>query len=366
VAKVVLRNLVKRYGEIVAVNNINLEIEEKEFIVLVGPSGCGKTTTLRMIAGLEDVTQGEIYIGGRFVNDVAPKDRNITMVFQSYALYPHLNVYKNIAFGLKLRRTPREEIDARVKHAAEILGISDLLTRKPRQLSGGQRQRVALGRAIVRQPEVFLFDEPLSNLDAKLRANMRSELIRLHDRLGATMIHVTHDQLEAMTMGDRIVVMNDGVIQQVGTPIEVYNHPANLFVAGFIGSPEMNFFRGDLVSEDGKLWIDLRDFRLALPPEKARACERRVGSTVIFGIRPEHISDHPGERGQGEMEKVEALVEVMEPVGSEIIVDLATERHSFVARMEQQTHARMRATLPVYFDMRHSHVFDPQTEQVIA
>ena len=253
-AQVTLRNLVKKFSEeVVAVNNVNLEIEDKEFVVLVGPSGCGKTTTLRMVAGLEEISAGEIYIGDRLVNDVPPKDRNIAMVFQNYALYPHMTVYKNMAFSLKLRRTPRDEIARRVKTAADILGIGDLLERKPKELSGGQRQRVAVGRAIVRQPEVFLFDEPLSNLDAKLRVNMRAELIKLHDRLDATMLYVTHDQVEAMTMGDRIVVMRNGFIQQVGPPMEVYNQPQNQFVAGFIGSPPMNFLEARLVSENGGL-----------------------------------------------------------------------------------------------------------------
>src|SRR5919197_2471158 len=269
-ANVMLQDLTKSFDKVVAVNRINLEIPDKEFVVFVGPSGCGKTTTLRMIAGLEEGSEGTIMIGDRIVNDIPPKDRNIAMVFQNYALYPHMNVYKNMAFGLKLRRTPKPEIDRRVREAARILGIEDLLDRKPRQLSGGQRQRVAVGRAIVRQPEVFLFDETLSNLDAKLRVQMRAELIKLHERLDATMIYVTHDQVEAMTMGDRIVVMRNGFIQQVGPPMEVYNQPQNQFVAGFIGSPPMNFLEARLVADDGGLAVDFQGLRLPLPPQKAK------------------------------------------------------------------------------------------------
>src|SRR5437016_2121365 len=269
-AGVTLRNLTKTFKSVVAVDNVSLEIKDKEFLVLVGPSGCGKTTALRMVAGLEEATSGEILIGDRLVNDVSPKDRNIAMVFQNYALYPHMTVYKNMAFSLKLRRTPKGEIERRVKAAADILGIGDLLDRKPKQLSGGQRQRVAVGRAIVRQPEVFLFDEPLSNLDAKLRVNMRAELIKLHERLDATMIYVTHDQVEAMTMGDRIVVMRNGFIQQVGPPMEVYNQPQNQFVAGFIGSPPMNFLDARLVTDNGGVAVDLQGMRLPLPPQQAK------------------------------------------------------------------------------------------------
>ena len=264
-ASVTLQDLSKRFDKVTAVNQINLEIPDKEFVVFVGPSGCGKTTTLRMIAGLEETSDGTILIGDRVVNDVPPKDRNIAMVFQNYALYPHMDVYKNMAFGLKLRRTPKPEIDRRVREAARILGIEGLLNRKPRELSGGQRQRVAVGRAIVRQPEVFLFDEPLSNLDAKLRVQMRSELIKLHYQLEATMIYVTHDQVEAMTMGDRIVIMNNGEIQQVGAPMDVYDHPGHMFVAGFIGSPAMNFFQGKLTAQNSDLFVDLGKFTVKLP-----------------------------------------------------------------------------------------------------
>src|ERR671925_1546306 len=295
-ASVTLQDLTKRFDKVTAVDRINLEIPDKEFVVFVGPSGCGKTTTLRMIAGLEEASEGTIMIGDRIVNDIPPKDRNIAMVFQNYALYPHMNVYKNMAFGLKLRRTPKPEIERRVREAARILGIVELLDRKPRQLSGGQRQRVAVGRAIVRQPEVFLFDEPLSNLDAKLRVNMRAELIKLHERLDATMIYVTHDQVEAMTMGDRIVVMRNGFIQQVGPPMEVYNQPQNQFVAGFIGSPPMNFLDAHLVSDNGGLAVDLQGMRLPLPPQQAKSAEAYANKKVVFGIRPEDILSTPEQK----------------------------------------------------------------------
>lgn len=364
-AQVILSSLVKRFSEeVVAVNNVNLEIQDKEFIVLVGPSGCGKTTTLRMVAGLEDITAGEIFIGDRLVNDVPPKDRNIAMVFQNYALYPHMTVYKNMAFALKLRKTPKEEIDRRVKAAADILGIGELLERKPKQLSGGQRQRVAVGRAIVRQPEVFLFDEPLSNLDAKLRVNMRAELIKLHERLDATMIYVTHDQVEAMTMGDRIVVMRDGFIQQVGPPMEVYNQPVNQFVAGFIGSPPMNFLDARLIHEDGVFLIDLQGMRLPLPAEKAKAVEAYVNKDIVFGLRPEDILPSTEVDGK-RLAPLRATVEVIEPLGPEIILELSARGYTFTARMDPQLRARMHEDLQIYFDMGRAHLFDRQTEQAI-
>ena len=364
-AQVTLRNLVKKFSEeVVAVNNVNLEIEDKEFVVLVGPSGCGKTTTLRMVAGLEDISAGEIYIGDRLVNDVPPKDRNIAMVFQNYALYPHMTVYKNMAFSLKLRRTPKDEIARRVKTAADILGIGDLLERKPKQLSGGQRQRVAVGRAIVRQPEVFLFDEPLSNLDAKLRVNMRAELIKLHDRLDATMIYVTHDQVEAMTMGDRIVVMRNGFIQQVGPPMEVYNQPQNQFVAGFIGSPPMNFLDARLVSDNGGLAVDIQGTRLPLPPQKVKSAEAYTNKNVVFGIRPEDILATP-EKKSAYLTPIRATVEVLEPLGAEIVLELSYKGYAFTARMDPQMRAKMHDEIEVYFDMERVHLFDPQTEQAI-
>jgi multiple sugar transport system ATP-binding protein len=359
-ASVTLQDLTKRFDKVVAVNRINLEIPDKEFVVFVGPSGCGKTTTLRMIAGLEEATEGTIMIGDRVVNDVPPKDRNIAMVFQNYALYPHMNVYKNMAFGLKLRRTPKPEIDRRVREAARILGIEDLLDRKPRQLSGGQRQRVAVGRAIVRQPEVFLFDEPLSNLDAKLRVQMRSELIKLHYQLEATMIYVTHDQVEAMTMGDRIVIMNNGEIQQVGAPMEVYDHPVNLFVAGFIGSPSMNFFPGRLIVQNSDLYVDLGKFSVKLPKSHQDLYGGHVNRKVVFGIRPENISDRPESDGYPQ-ERVPARVNVVEPLGSEVIVELSAGDHTFVARFDPTTAARPMHEMAVYFDMQRFHLFDADT-----
>src|SRR5512136_240006 len=288
-ASVKYDHVYKRYGEVVAVNDLCIDIADKEFLVFVGPSGCGKTTSLRLLAGLEEISDGNIYIGDRLVNDVAPKDRNIAMVFQSYALYPHMSVYDNMAFGLKLRKVPKAEIDKRVKQAAEILGIAQLLDRKPRQLSGGQRQRVAVGRAIVRDPAVFLFDEPLSNLDAKLRVQTRAEISKLHQRLGTTFIYVTHDQVEAMTMASRIAVMKDGLLQQIDTPQHLYDHPNNVFVAGFIGSPSMNFFDATLVDQDSKLFVDGGTFKLAVPESKKATYLPYKGKKVVFGIRPEDI-----------------------------------------------------------------------------
>ena len=294
-AKVVLRSVTKKINENVIVNSINLEIQDREFCVLVGPSGCGKTTTLRMIAGLEEITSGEIFIGDRLVNAVPPKDRDIAMVFQNYALYPHMTAYNNMAFGLKLRKYSKKEIDARVRESAEILNLTHLLERRPKELSGGQRQRVALGRAIVRKPKVFLFDEPLSNLDAKLRVQMRAEISKLHDRLQTTMIYVTHDQIEAMTMGDRICVMKDGVIQQVDAPLAIYNQPKNKFVASFIGSPPMNFLDVQVENRDGKIWLNEGKFSLKLSPRSKmqRVAKNYVGKSLTCGIRPEDILDQP-------------------------------------------------------------------------
>ena len=364
-AQVVLKDLVKKFSEeVIAVNSVNLDIEDKEFIVLVGPSGCGKTTTLRMVAGLEDISSGEIRIGERLVNDVPPKDRNIAMVFQNYALYPHMTVFKNMAFSLKLRRTPRAEIDQRVKAAADILGIGELLDRKPKQLSGGQRQRVAVGRAIVRNPEVFLFDEPLSNLDAKLRVNMRAELIKLHERLDSTMIYVTHDQVEAMTMGDRIVVMRNGFIQQVGSPMEVYNEPQNQFVAGFIGSPPMNFLEGVLVQDNGALQVDVKGSRLTVPAQRAQQLEEYVNQPVTFGIRPEDVV--PAGSGDGHFsEPLKATVEVLEPLGAEIILEMSCKGENFTARMDPTLRARMHDEIQVSFNMERAHLFDAKTERTI-
>src|SRR5579863_8864560 len=316
-ARVVIRNLNKMYNEVHAVKGVNLEIRDREFVVLVGPSGCGKTTTLRMVAGLESITSGDILIGETVVNDLPPMDRDIAMVFQNYALYPHMSVYDNMAFGLKMRKFPRAEIGQRVRDAADILGIENLLQRKPRQLSGGQRQRVALGRAIVRHPQVFLFDEPLSNLDAKLRVQMRVELKKLHERLGTTAIYVTHDQVEAMTLGDRVVVMRDGRVQQVGDPLQLYNEPANLFVAGFIGSPAMNFASVHIAAENGSLWALSDGIRLKIPGAVADRLGGAAGKDVTFGIRPEDLrlatAADPADMS------IEAVVEVIERLGSEIL-----------------------------------------------
>src|SRR5690554_2489933 len=292
-ASVTLKNITKVYdGNVTAVSDFNLDIADKEFIVLVGPSGCGKSTTLRMVAGLEEITVGELYIGDKLMNDVAPKDRDIAMVFQNYALYPHMTVFDNMAFGLKLRKFPKDEIKRRVSEAAKILEIEHLLDRKPKALSGGQRQRVALGRAIVRDPKVFLMDEPLSNLDAKLRVQMRVEITKLHHRLQTTIIYVTHDQVEAMTMGDRIVVMRDGVIQQVGKPLDIYDKPANIFVAGFIGTPPMNFLEGVLKEENDRLYVDLETFKVYVPEGKFKTAKMYVDKEIILGIRPEDITDY--------------------------------------------------------------------------
>jgi len=365
-AGVTLKDLVKRYPNgFQAVNSINLEIYDKEFVVLVGPSGCAKSTTLRMVAGLEEVSDGMILIGDKVVNDVASKDRNIAMVFQNYALYPHMDVYKNMAFALKLRKFPKAEIDQRVRNAADILGIVPLLNNKPKQLSGGQRQRVAVGRAIVREPEVFLFDEPLSNLDAKLRVTMRAELTRLQHRLETTMIYVTHDQVEAMTMGDRIVIMKDGYIMQVGSPLEVYNFPDNEFVAGFIGSPAMNFFRAKLVPADGGLAVDTGSFQVKVPQAYHDSYGGYKDKDVTFGIRPENIADALPEGTPGHLEKLNAMVAGIEPLGAEVILELISADQRFTARVDPQSKSRLNEQVEVYFDMRKMHLFDPETQQVI-
>jgi multiple sugar transport system ATP-binding protein len=329
-AKVELKKIGKVYeGSVRAVDDANITINDKEFVVLVGPSGCGKSTTLRMVAGLEDITEGELLIDGKLVNDVPPKDRDIAMVFQNYALYPHMTVYDNMAFGLKIRKLPKDEIDKRVKEAARILDIEKLLDRRPKQLSGGQRQRVAVGRAIVRNPKVFLFDEPLSNLDAKLRVQMRAELIELHDRLQATMIYVTHDQVEAMTMGDKIVVMRDGKIQQIGSPLYRYNQPINKFVAGFIGSPPMNFIMVKVLEEGGKIVIDEGTFKLSVSDGHAALLKPYLGKEVVFGIRPE---DLPYVETKGP-NQIKAKVSVVEPLGAEIHLYATTSAHSMIARV---------------------------------
>jgi len=366
-AEVILRNVTKIFDKkVVAVESMNLEVKDKEFVVLVGPSGCGKSTTLRMIAGLEEVTLGEIYIDGRLVNDVPPKDRDIAMVFQNYALYPHMTVYDNMAFGLKLRKYPKHEIRQRVLEAAEILGIKDLLDRKPRALSGGQRQRVAVGRAIVRKPKVFLFDEPLSNLDAKLRVQMRAELIKLHNRLKSTVIYVTHDQMEAMTMGDRIVVMKDGKVLQIDTPLNLYNHPRNKFVAGFIGSPSMNFIDGILRSDDGQLWLDEGRVRVIIPDRYRETLQPYVGKEVTFGIRPEDIHEAHFNPRTNEVSRIKALVEVVEPMGNELFVYLTTGLNTLIARLEPDHMPLTGSTIEVVLDMRKAHFFDKDTEEAIS
>ena len=331
-AKVELKGITKIYdGNVLAVDNANIVVEDKEFVVLVGPSGCGKSTTLRMVAGLEDITEGELYIDGELMNDVPPKDRNIAMVFQNYALYPHMSVYENMAFGLRIKKVPKAEIDSRVKEAARILDIDKLLERKPKALSGGQRQRVAVGRAIVRNPKVFLFDEPLSNLDAKLRVQMRAELSSLHHRLNATMIYVTHDQVEAMTMADKIVVMKDGKIQQIGSPLHLYNHPGNKFVAGFIGSPPMNFLVVKVLDEGGSLVLDEGSFKISPIKEHAKYLEKYAGQEIYFGIRPEDLNfnENPGTENN-----IPAKVTVVEPLGADTHLWLATASHTMVARTE--------------------------------
>jgi len=365
-SSVTYRQVTKRFGDVVAVSDLNIEVADKEFVVFVGPSGCGKTTSLRMLAGLEEITEGEIYIGDRVVNDIPPKDRDIAMVFQSYALYPHMSVYDNMAFGLKLRKTPKAEIDRRVKEAADILGLQDLLARKPKALSGGQRQRVAVGRAIVREPAVFLMDEPLSNLDAKLRVSARAEISKLHKRLGTTFIYVTHDQVEAMTMGDRIAVMNDGILMQADTPRSLYAEPANAFVAGFIGSPSMNFFDATMVAEEGKLFVDTGDFRVEVPANGSRAAyEEYAGKQVTFGIRPEHV--HAPEYAPPNIiaAPMQATTEVVELLGHEIHLFLNSGRHSFVATVDPRMAVATGNTVDLVFDMSSMHLFDKRTNLAI-
>ncbi|MGE5250405.1 MAG: ABC transporter ATP-binding protein [Bacteroidota bacterium] len=364
-ASVTYENVVKKFGDMAAVDNISFHVDDKEFLVLVGPSGCGKTTALRLLAGLEEITEGTIRIGDRVVNDIAPKDRDIAMVFQSYALYPHLSVYDNMAFGLKLRKVAKDEIKRRVNEAADVLGIKDLLQRKPRQLSGGQRQRVAVGRAIVREPKVFLFDEPLSNLDAKLRVAMRAEISKLHQRLQTTFIYVTHDQTEAMTMATRIAVINKGRLQQIDTPQTLYDKPGNLFVAGFIGSPAMNFFPGRLRKEDGRLCVDTGEFTVAIPAKKAGPYENVAGRDIIFGIRPENIHDPNFVPANIDAERVPVKVDVTELMGNEILLYLLTGKNSFVARVDPRSKLRFGEQAEVMFDMDNFHIFDAATEEAI-
>ncbi len=350
-----------------AVFNFCLDIRDKEFIVLVGPSGCGKSTTLRMIAGLEEISSGELYIDGKLMNDVVPKDRDIAMVFQNYALYPHMTVYDNMAFGLKLRKVHKDIIDQKVKAAAEILGITDYLTRKPKALSGGQRQRVALGRTIVREPKVFLLDEPLSNLDAKLRASMRTEISKLHARLATTFIYVTHDQVEAMTMGTRIVVMKDGVVQQVDTPQNLYNHPANLFVAGFIGSPQMNFIEAQLKEEGGALFACFAGNKIRVTDAQAKELKAKgyVGKAVTLGIRPEDIYEAEGYAGEIKDRTLESTIRVYELLGAEVFLYFDIENTNFTARVNPDTKTRTGDTAKFVLDMNKAHFFDKDTEVTI-
>jgi multiple sugar transport system ATP-binding protein len=364
-ASVTFEHVSKAYGNVLAVNDLHLHIADQEFLVLVGPSGCGKTTSLRVLAGLEDVTTGSIYIGERLVNDIPPKDRDIAMVFQSYALYPHMDVGKNMSFSLKLRKTQNKEISERVQQAAQVLGIEELLGRKPGQLSGGQRQRVAVGRAIVREPQVFLFDEPLSNLDAKLRVQTRAEIIKLHKQLGATFVYVTHDQTEAMTMGTRIAVMKEGVLQQVDTPQALYDRPGNQFVAGFIGSPSMNFFEMQLIRSDEELFAQSETLRLRVPPDRHTALKDHIGQAIVVGLRPEDIYDAnfvaPGIKAAS----IEAQVDVTELMGNEIFLYLVNGAHSFVARVDPRSRARVGNTVTLTINLDKLHFFNKATERAI-
>ncbi len=361
--QVVLRGINKFYDSVHAVVDVNLQIRDKEFVVFVGPSGCGKTTTLRMIAGLEAISSGDISIDGNVVNELAPMDRDIAMVFQNYALYPHMSVYDNMAFGLKMRKFAKAEIDKRVREAADILGIGDYLKRKPRQLSGGQRQRVALGRAIVRHPRVFLFDEPLSNLDAKLRVQMRVELKKLHLRLGTTAIYVTHDQVEAMTLGDRVVVMKDGLVQQVGDPLELYNQPANKFVAGFIGSPAMNFVNVTVTESNGLLRAENSGLSIRLPEETAQRLRGHVNREVTLGVRPEDLT--VASAADGDNPCFDAVIEVVEQLGSEILLDMKVGDGVMVASVEPTVRVKVRDTLRLAMRPSRLHVFDAKTEAAI-
>lgn len=368
-ASLSLKNIHKAYDNgFVAVRDFNLEIEDKEFIIFVGPSGCGKSTTLRMIAGLEDITSGELWIGDRLVNDVEPKDRDIAMVFQNYALYPHMSVYDNIAFSLKIKKVPKEEIDRLVHEAAQILDIEHLLDRKPKALSGGQRQRVAMGRAIVRSPKVFLMDEPLSNLDAKLRVQMRLEISKLHQRLQTTIIYVTHDQTEAMTLGTRIVVMKDGVIQQVDSPETLYNQPNNMFVAGFIGSPQMNFIDAQVVKVGSDVVLTFGNNAIKVSEARGKALIENgyEGKTIVLGIRPEDIHDEQIFLSQSPDTVVDAEIKVYEMLGAEVFLYFSLDQYEITARVNPRTTARPGDTMKVAFDASKIHLFDKETEQVIT
>ena len=364
-AGVSFENMYKRYGDVTAISDLNLDIKDQEFLVLVGPSGCGKSTALRSIAGLEEISEGYIKIGERIVNDVPPKDRDIAMVFQSYALYPHMSVYDNMAFGLKLRKTPKTEIERRVQEAAQILDIGELLDRKPKQLSGGQRQRVALGRAIVREPQVFLLDEPLSNLDAKLRVQTRAEISKLHQRLGTTFIYVTHDQVEAMTMADRIAVMNLGVLQQVDSPQNLYDHPSNTFVAGFIGSPSMNFFDATVTGDGQELYVDTGAFRLRLEAEAAGRLAGDSGKEVLLGIRPEHFH-HPDFLPAGvQGSKIRGKVDLTEHMGSETFAYMASQNLTFIGKIDPRAQLHAGDEVELLVDTSELNIFDKTTEAAI-
>jgi len=365
-ASVTYDHVWRRFGDVAAVKDFNIHVEDKEFLVLVGPSGCGKSTALRLLAGLEDISEGRILIGDKVVNDLPPKDRDIAMVFQSYALYPHMSVFDNMAFGLRLRKMSKDEIKRRVDNAAAILGIGELLQRKPRQLSGGQRQRVAVGRAIVREPNVFLLDEPLSNLDAKLRVQTRAQISKLHQDLKTTFIYVTHDQVEAMTMASRIAVMNYGVLQQIDTPHDLYERPANKFVAGFIGSPAMNFFEAKLEKADGGLVADTGSFKVAVPKSRSKAYEAYVGKSVTLGIRPEDIHDSKFTPADIVPSKVEAKVDIVELMGNEIVAYLKSGQDDFVARIDPRSEYKVGNKVQVVFNADNMHLFDKDTEQAIG
>ncbi len=366
-AQVSLKNVSKVFsGNVWAIRDINLGVENKEFVVIVGPSGCGKSTTLRIVAGLEEATQGDVYIGDQLVNDVPPKDRNIAMVFQNYALYPHMTVYENMSFGLRLRKYPRSEVDTRVKEAAAILGIEKLLNRMPRELSGGQRQRVAVGRAIVRKPIVFLFDEPLSNLDAKMRVQMRTEIHKLHIRLQTTMIYVTHDQTEAMTMGDRIVVMKDGIIQQIADPMNLYDKPVNKFVAGFIGSPPMNFIKGAIIGKDGKFYFNEGVFHVRIIDAMIPKLDAYINKEIIFGIRPEDIYDKLFVSSAPPENTIRATCEVVEPMGAEVYLHLNTGKNTMIAKVGGHDRPEVNQDMDLVFDMSKVHFFDKDTDNLIV
>jgi multiple sugar transport system ATP-binding protein len=366
-ARIQFKEMTKQWGEVIGVDNLTLDVPDKEFLVLVGPSGCGKSTALRCLAGLEEISGGEIWIGDRMVNNTPPKDRDIAMVFQSYALYPHMTVYENMAFGLRLRKTPKNEIERRVQEAAKILQITQLLDRKPKAMSGGQRQRVAMGRAIVRDPAVFLFDEPLSNLDAKLRVETRAQISKLHQRLGTTFVYVTHDQVEALTMADRICVLKRGLLQQIDTPFSLYNQPSNLFVAGFIGSPAMNFFNGSITGDINEMYVDSGAIRLRLPKYQVEQLgQKSIGQRVVFGVRPEDIHHPQYKPAQFNEQLVEAMVDVTELMGNEIFVYLQAGNQSFTARVDPRSRVRPGDKVKMAFNRDKIHIFDQETETAIT